>query len=556
MMRRRDFLRASAIGAAALGVGDTAEAKTVSQFSEVESRDGHQVPEFELEEATIAGLQRDMVSGKRTARSITSAYLERIEAMDRKGPALRSVIETNPDALAIADDLDRERKQKGPRGPMHGIPVLVKDNIDTADRMTTTAGSYALEGSIPLRDSHVAQRLREAGAIILGKTNMSEWANFRSTHSSSGWSGRGGQARNPYVLDRNPCGSSSGSGAATSASFASVAIGTETDGSVVCPSSANGLVGIKPTLGLISRAGIIPIAHSQDTAGPMARTVTDAAILLTVLAGMDSRDSATALSAGHSRPDYTTFLKADGLKGARIGVVRATYFGFNDSVDAMMLAAIDEMKRQGATIVDPTDIPTTGKYDDTELEVLLYEFKADLNAYLKSLGPKAPVKTMADIIAFNERDKDREMPFFAQELMVRSQAKGPLTEKKYRDALAKNHRLSRAEGIDAVMIKHKLDALIAPTGGPAWVTDVINGDHFTGGYSTASAVAGYPHITVPVGMAFGLPVGMSIFGRAWSEPKLIRIAYSFEQATNHRRAPQFIPTLGSFPEVRSISESR
>ncbi len=544
-MRRRDFLRASAVSVAALGVGDAAEAKTVSQFSEVESSGGHQVPEFELEEATIADLQRDMVSGKRTARSITSAYLERIEAMDRKGPALRSIIETNPDALAIADDLDRERKQKGPRGPMHGIPVLVKDNIDTADKMTTTAGSYALEGSIPLRDSHVAQRLREAGAIILGKTNMSEWANLRSTHSSSGWSGRGGQARNPYVLDRNPCGSSSGSGAATSASFASVAIGTETDGSVVCPSSANGLVGIKPTLGLISRAGIIPIAHSQDTAGPMARTVTDAAILLTVLAGMDSRDSATALSAGHSRPDYTTFLKADGLKGARIGVVRATYFGFNDSVDAMMLAAIGAMKQQGATIVDPTDIPTTGKYDDTELEVLLYEFKADLNAYLKSLGPKAPVKTMADIIAFNERNKDREMPFFAQELMVRSQAKGPLTEKKYRDALAKNHRLSRTEGIDAVMIKHKLDALIAPTGGPAWVTDVINGDHFTGGYSTASAVAGYPHITVPVGMAFGLPVGMSIFGRAWSEPKLISIAYSFEQATKHRRAPRFIPTLGS-----------
>ena len=543
-MRRRDFLRASAISAAALGVGDVAEGKTVSQFSDGERSGGYQVPEFDLEEATIADLQRDMVSGKRTANSITAAYLERIAAMDRQGPSLHSVIETNPDALSIADDLDRERKQKGPRGPMHGIPVLVKDNIDTADRMTTTAGSYALEGSIPLRDSHVAQRLREAGAIILGKTNMSEWANFRSTHASSGWSGRGGQARNPYVLDRNPCGSSSGSGAATSANFAAVAVGTETDGSVVCPSSANGLVGIKPTLGLISRAGIIPIAHSQDTAGPMARTVADATILLTVLAGIDSRDSATAASKGNSSPDYTKFLNVDGIKGARIGVVRDKYFGFNDSVDALMLAAIDELKRQGATIVDPADIPTNGKYDDTELEVLLYEFKADLNAYLASLGPKAPMKTMADIIAFNEKNKEREMPYFAQELMVRSQAKGPLTEKKYRDALAKNHRMSRIEGIDAVMIKHKLDAMITPTGGPAWVTDVLNGDHFTGGYSTASAVAGYPHITVPAGMAFGLPVGMSIFGRAWSEPKLISIAHSFEQATRHRRAPRFIPTLG------------
>jgi amidase len=544
-MRRRDFLRASAISAAALGVGDAAEAETVSRRSDGERNGGFRVPEFELEEATIADLQRDMVSGKQTSHSITAAYLERIAAMDRQGPSLHSVIETNPDALAIADSLDRERKQKGQRGPLHGIPVLIKDNIDTADRMTTTAGSLALEGSIPLRDSFVAQRLREAGAVIFGKTNLSEWANFRSTHSSSGWSGRGGQARNPYVLDRNPCGSSSGSGAATSANFAAISVGTETDGSVVCPSSANGLVGIKPTLGLISRAGIIPIAHSQDTAGPMARTVTDAAILLTALAGVDSRDSATAASKGHASPDYTKFLNADGLKGARIGVMREKFFGFNDSVDALMATAIDDIKRLGAVVVDPTEIPTNGKYDDTELEVLLYEFKADLNKYLASLGPKAPVKTMADIIAFNEKNKDREMPYFAQELMVRSQAKGPLTEKKYLDALAKNHRMSRTEGIDAVMIKHKLDAIITVTGGPAWVTDVINGDHYTGGYSTASAVAGYPHITVPVGFAFGLPCGMSILGRAWSEPKLISIAYAFEQATKHRRAPKFIPTLGA-----------
>lgn len=550
-MRRRDFLRASAIGsAAALGVGDVAGAETESRgdggrnSKPEKSRVQVDAADFELEEVSILDLQHDMVTGKRTARSITELYLGRIAAMDRQGPTLRSVIETNPDALSIAADLDRERQQKGPRGPMHGIPVLIKDNIDTADKMTTTAGSYALEGSIPLHDSHVAQRLREAGAIILGKTNLSEWANFRSTHSSSGWSGRGGQAKNPYVLDRNPCGSSSGSGAATSANFCAVAVGSETDGSIVCPSSANGLVGIKPTLGLISRAGIIPIAHSQDTAGPMARTVSDAAILLTALAGIDSRDPETEKSRGHAKADYTKFLDAKALKGARIGVARERFFGFSDVVDELMLAAIDEMKRQGATIVDPADIPTAGKFDDTETEVLLYEFKADLNKYLASLGPRAPVKSMADIIAFNERNKEREMPYFAQELMVRSQAKGPLTEKKYRDALAKNHRMSRTEGIDAVMIKHRLDAMIAPTGGPAWVTDLINGDHYTGGYSTPSAVAGYPNINVPVGMAFELPVGMSIFGRAWSEPRLIGIAYAFEQATKHRQPPRFLPTLG------------
>ncbi|HUQ46758.1 MAG TPA: amidase [Gemmatimonadaceae bacterium] len=542
-MRRRDFLRASAISAAALGVGDTAEAETLSRMAGGERSGGFVVPEFELEEATIVDLQRDMVSGKRSSHDITVAYLERIAAMDRRGPALHSVIETNPDAIAIADALDRERRDRGQRGPLHGIPVLIKDNIDTADRMTTTAGSLALEGSIPLRDSHVALRLRQAGAVILGKTNMSEWANFRSTHSSSGWSARGGQAKNPYILDRNPCGSSSGSGAATSANFAAVSVGTETDGSVVCPSSANGLVGIKPTLGLVSRSGIIPIAHSQDTAGPMTRTVADAAILLTALAGIDSGDSATAASKGHIRPDYTKFLNVDGLKGARIGVMREKYFGFNDSVDALMETAVRDIKRLGATVVDPINIPTNGKYDDTEMEVLLYEFKADLNAYLKSLGPKAPVKTMAEVIAFNERNKALEMPYFAQELMVRSQAKGPLTEKKYRDALTKNHRMSRTEGIDGVMIRHKLDAIITVTGGPAWVTDLVNGDHYTGGYSTASAVAGYPHITVPVGMAFGLPCGMSIFGRAWSEHRLISIAYAYEQATKHRRAPRFLPTL-------------
>ncbi len=545
-MRRRDFLRTSALGsAAALGIAAPAEGGVVASHEADESDKSATVAGgFELEETTIVDLQRDMVTGKRTSRSITKLYLDRIAANDRRGPTLRSVIEINPDALSIASALDKERKQKGSRGPMHGIPVLIKDNIDTFDRMTTTAGSYALEGSIPLRDSHVAERLRAAGAVILGKTNLSEWANFRSTHASSGWSGRGGQARNPYALDRNPCGSSSGSGAATSANFAAVAVGTETDGSIVCPSSANGLVGIKPTIGLVSRAGIIPISHNQDTAGPMARNVSDAAILLTALAGADPRDAATAESNGRSVPDYTKFLDVNGLKGARIGVARAKFFGFNDEVDNLMRAAIDSMRARGAIIVDPADITTVGQFDDSEQEVLLYDFKADLNAYLASLGPTATVKSMADIIAFNERNKSKEMPYFSQELMIQSEAKGPLSEKAYIDALAKNHRLARTEGIDAVMDKNKLDALIAPTGGPAWLTDVINGDHFTGGYSSPSAVAGYPHITVPAGFAYGLPVGMSIFGRAWSEPKLISIAYSFEQATKHRKAPRFLPTIG------------
>jgi amidase len=424
---------------------------------------------------------------------------------------------------------------------LHGIPVLIKDNIDTHDRMMTTAGSLALQGSVPPQDATVAKKLRDAGAVIIGKTNLSEWANFRSSHSSSGWSGRGGQTKNPYVLDRNPCGSSSGTGAAIAANLATIGVGTETDGSVVCPSNANSLVGIKPTLGLISRAGIIPIAHSQDTAGPMCRTVRDAAILLGVLSGVDSRDDATNASVGKSSADYTRFLDAKGLKGARIGVQRKS-FGFNDAVDKVMNGCIDTIKRLGATVIDPADIPTQGKFDDTELEVLLYEFKADLNKYLASLGPSAPVKSLKEIIDFNEKNRDRELPYFGQDIMVKAQAKGPLTEKKYRDALRKNHLLSRTQGIDAVMIKNKLDAIIAPTGGPPWPTDLANGDHFTGGYSTASAVAGYPHITVPAGYVFGMPVGISFFGRAWSEPTLIKFAYAFEQATKARRSPKFLPT--------------
>jgi amidase len=380
--------------------------------------------------------------------------------------------------------------------------------------------------------------------MLLGKTNLSEWANFRSTHSSSGWSGRGGQAKNPYVLDRNPCGSSSGSGGAVAANLCAAAIGTETDGSIVCPSSANGIVGIKPTLGLVSRAGIIPIAHSQDTSGPMARTVRDAAVILNVLAGIDPRDPAT--SAGHSRGqvDYTRNLDPNGLRGARIGVARTKFFGYSDVTDKVINDAIDVMKAQGAVIVDPANIATAGKFDDSEFDVLLYEFKADLNQYLASLGPKAPVRALADIIAFNAQHKDTSMPWFGQEIMIQAQAKGPLTEKKYRDELAKNLKMSRTDGIDATMNKYKLDAIVAPTGSPAWVTDLVNGDHFSGASSTPAAVAGYPNINVPAGFSHNLPIGISFFGRAYSEPTLIKLAYAFEQATKHRRAPTFIPTLG------------
>jgi amidase len=447
----------------------------------------------------------------------------------------------NPDALAIAEGLDRERKVKGPRGPLHGIPVLIKDNIDTADRMMTTAGSLALVGSRPPKDSFVAQKLRAAGAVILGKTNLSEWANIRSSHSVSGWSGRGGLTHNPYALDRNPCGSSSGTGAGISANLAAVGIGTETDGSIVCPSSSNGLAGIKPTVGLVSRSGIVPISHSQDGAGPMCRTVRDAAVLLSALTGVDPEDSATSASAGKSQTDYAQFCDPNGLEGARIGVARK-YFGFNDAVDALMRESLEVMKKQGATIVDPADIPTLGKFDDSEMTVFLYELKADLNAYLARLGPNAPVKSLKDIIEFNEHNQQKEMPYFGQDLFLKSQTKGPLTEKEYVDALATNHQLARSEGIDAVMDKFKLDAIVGPTGGPAWLTDLITGDHFGGGSSNAAAVAGYPNINVTAGFIFNLPVGISFFGRAWSEPVLIKLAYAFEQATKARQAPRFMPT--------------
>ena len=536
-MKRRQFLETSALGCA-LAISQPASLLATSPSPE------HLPPaakDFELEELTISELQAGMQSGKYTAHQLVKKYLDRIDDIDKDGPKLNSVIEVNPDAMTIAEALDRERKEKGARGLLHGIPILIKDNIDTADRMMTTAGSLALVGSRAAQDSFVAKKLREAGAVILGKTNLSEWANFRSSHSSSGWSGRGGQTKNAYIQDRNPCGSSSGSGSAAAANLCAAAVGSETDGSVVCPSSANSLVGIKPTVGLIGRSGIIPISHSQDTAGPMARTVSDAAILLGALTGIDANDAVTKPSAGKSFTDYTQFLNKDGLRGARLGIARK-YFGFNDQVDKLMNDRIAELKKLGAVIVDPADIPTSGKFDDSELEVLLYEFKADLNSYLGKLGPSSQVHSLKDVIDFNEKNRDRELTYFGQDLLIKSQAKGPLTEKKYLQALQKNHLLSRTQGIDFVMRKNKLDAMIAPTGGPAWPTDWINGDHFTGGYSSASAVAGYPHITVPAGYVFGLPVGISFFGGAWSEPKLIKYAYAFEQATRARQAPRFLRT--------------
>ena len=492
---------------------------------------------FPLEETTVADLQARMGSGELTARAVTESYLQRIEELDRSGPVLRSVIEVNPDALEIADALDAERRERGPRGPLHGIPVLVKDNIDTADAMKTTAGSLALLGARPVRDAAVVDRLREAGGVVLGKTNLSEWANFRSTRSTSGWSARGGQCRNPYALDRNPCGSSSGSAVAVSANLCALAIGTETDGSILCPASVNGVVGIKLTVGLVSREGIVPISHSQDTAGPMARTVADATILLQALAGADPRDPATADVPGDL--DLAGALEATGLVGTRIGVAR-NMAGFHDRVDIVFEDILEALRGLGAELIDPADVPHADELEDHELEVLLYEFKADLEAYLATLGGEA-LRTLAELIAFNERHRDVEMPLFGQELFLKANEKGPLTEPAYLEALATCRRLSRAEGIDAVMDEHRLDALVAPTGGPAWVTDPVNGDHYVGGNTTPAAVAGYPSVTVPAGFAFELPVGVSFIGRAWSEPTLIRIAHAFERATGHRRPPAFAP---------------
>ncbi|HET6230615.1 MAG TPA: amidase [Longimicrobiaceae bacterium] len=548
---RRDFLHRGALA----GVGGVLAASGLAQSSASASPvppsssgvaspgSGEDVPPFELEEATVAQLQEAMRSGRMTSHSITAAYLARIEAMDRRGPALRAVIQTNPDALSIARQMDEERRAKGPRGPLHGIPVLLKDNVDTGDKLLTGAGSLALADMPAPRDAFIAQRLRAAGAVILGKANLSEWANFRSTRAASGWSGRGGQCRNPYALDRSPSGSSSGSAAAAAANFAAVTVGTETDGSIVSPSSACSVVGLKPTLGLVSRAGIAPISHTQDTAGPITRTVADAAALLSALAGVDPRDPATSAAEGHVEADYTKFLDANGLRGARIGVARAKVTGYHAQTDSLFDAAVDAIRRAGAEIVDPADIPHLGEYDDAEFTVLLYDFKDDLNRYLAERGPTSKVKTLADVMEFNRTHAAAEMPYFGQEIMQMAQAKGPLTDKDYVDALEKCRRLSRTEGIDAVMAAHRLDAIIAPTSNPPNVTDLSLGDHYLGSSSTPAAVAGYPTITVPAGYTHGLPVGLSFIGRAWSEPTLIRLAYAYEQATKMRRPPRFLPTM-------------
>jgi amidase len=551
---RRKFLQTTALTSIAAALSTTLRSANIEVRNNSEAVPKHtcntpipaEVKPFALDEITIADLQDAMKSGKHTARSIAELYLARIDAIDKSGPTINSVIETNPDALTIADALDKEQKEKGPRGPLHGIPVLLKDNIDTHDRMSTTAGSLALVGAKPPKDSYVAHKLREAGAVILAKSNPSEWANIRSRYSTSGWSGRGGLTKNPYALDRNPCGSSSGSGAGVSANLSAVSIGTETDGSIVCPSSANGTVGIKPTVGLVSRSGIIPISHTQDSAGPMCRTVRDAAILLGALTGADPDDSATAASHGKWFTDYAQFLDPNGLRDARIGVVRK-YFGFNAGVDALMEQSLDVLKKQGAAIIDPADIANMNLTGKNEEIVLLYELKADLNAYLARLGPNAPVRTLQEVIAFNEKNREKEMPYFGQDMFIKAEAKGPLTDKEYLDALNNNLRLARREGIDATMDKFKLDALVAPTGGPAWLTDLIDGDNSGGQSSTAAAVACYPSVSVPAGHVFGLPVGISFFGRAWSEPILIKLAYAFEQATKARKPPQFLPTANLQP---------
>jgi amidase len=488
-------------------------------------------------EASVADLQAAMGAGKTTSQTLVRDYLARIEALDKRGPGVNSVIEINPDALAIALERDAERQAGKLRGPLHGIPVLLKDNIATADRMQTTAGSLALVGARPPRDAFLVRRLRDAGAVILGKTNLSEWANFRSTRSTSGWSSRGGLTKNPYALDRNTSGSSSGSAAAVAASFAALAVGTETDGSIISPASINGIVGCKPTLGLVSRDGIVPIAHSQDTAGPMTRTVADAAALLTVLAASDARDGATAEASSRAQ-DYTRFLQRDGLRGKRLGVMR-NQFARNDLVAAVVEQALEVLKAQGATLVELAELPNENQYDEGEMTVLLYEFKADMANYLAQFAPTSPLKTLADIVAWNEQNRERVMLYFGQEYMVRAAAKGDLQSKEYVDALAANRKFARQEGIDKALKDNQLDALVAPSGSLAWLTDFIRGDFSGGSFTSPAAVAGYPHITVPAGFVSGLPCGISFVGTAWSEPQLFAMAYAYEQASMARRPPAF-----------------
>jgi amidase len=540
-MNRRTFVATSVGGAlAARGLPLRSEAVPVTtRPSPATPRQGA----FPLEEATIAQLGSWMREGRYTARQLVELYLARAEELNTRGPMLRAVLEPNPDAAALADQLDAERRAGRTRGALHGVPIFVKDNIDTADRMHTSAGSLALASSIAPRDSFVAERLRAAGAIILGKTNMSEWANFRGRRSISGWSGRGGQVRNPYALDRTPSGSSSGSAVAAAANLCAAAVGTETDGSVTSPSTMCSLVGIKPTVGLVSRAGIIPISASQDTAGPMARSVADAALLLAALTGEDPRDPATRGSTAHAPTDYAAAFDLDGLRGARLGIARKHYTGNHRGVDALFEAALLVLKDKGAVLVDPVDLITEDHLDDAETTVLLYEYKVGLNAYFAALGPNAPVKSLADVITFNEANRERELQYFGQEYMERAQAKGPLTTPEYRTARARCLRYARTLGIDALMRQHRLDAIVCPTSSPARPIDVVSGDSGGADCTTPAAVAGYPHITVPMGYVLGLPVGLSFFGRAWTEGTLIRYAYAYEQATRARRVPRFLPTV-------------
>jgi amidase len=532
-MKRRTFFKTTALGSSAIAISGLAACETKT-INPVES----DFSSFDLNEITVDQLQQKMINGELTSVQICEKYLERIQKVD---PVLKSVIELNPDVLEIAKKLDDERIQGNIRGPLHGIPVLFKDNIDTGDKMQTTAGSLALEGIIALEDAFIIKKLRKAGAVILGKTNLSEWANFRSENSSSGWSGRGGQVRNPYCLDRSPCGSSSGTGAAVAANLCAIGIGTETNGSIVCPSGVNGIVGIKPTLGMWSRKGIIPIAHSQDTAGPMARTVKDAAILLGALAEFDPTDAETHISKGEIYTDYTQFLENEDLKGIRIGIA-SEMIGFNSKVDALFRSAVKSLQQLGAEIIEETKFEHQRKWGSPSYQVLLYEFKADLNKYLNE-HPNAPVKSMEEIIEFNKKNADREMPWFDQEIFEMAQSKGDLSTEEYLKALEDSKKYAGKEGIDAVMEKHSLDAVIAQTNGPAWTIDWINGDHFSGGSSSPAAISGYPNVTVPMGFVKGLPVGISFFGKAWSEPKLLKIAHAFEQNTRHRETPTFLKTI-------------
>jgi amidase len=528
-MNRRDLLTLAALTASSALLGA--------------APDPTPVPPFDWDEKSIADLRAALDSGKTTAATLAKAYLDRIAAIDKTGPAINAIIELNPDALAIGNALDEQRKTNAPRSLIHGLPVIVKDNLDTHDKMMTTAGSLAMLGSIAAQDATVVRKLRDAGAVLLAKANLSEWANFRGNRSTSGWSARGGLTKNPYALDRNPSGSSSGSAVAVAANCCAAAIGTETDGSILSPSAVCGIVGLKPTVGLVSRAGIIPISASQDTAGPMARTVADVAALLSAIAGPDDRDPATAPAADHVQPDYTKSLDKDGLKNARLGVLRP-HFRKGSMTESIYEAALEALKAAGATLIDIPKIPSLDKLGDAEFQVMLHEFKAGLNAYFATLGENAPIKSLQDVIDFNNKHKDRELQYFGQEHMLQAQQKGPLTDKPYLDALEKCRKLTRAEGIDAVMDEHKLDALIAPSGGPAGATDLVYGDRGVGGSSSPAAVAGYPNLTVPAGNLHGLPVGLSFFGRAWSEPTLLRLAYAFEQSTNHRRPPKFLPTIG------------